>query len=230
MPKDEDFVGRDNLFHRRMSDVRNRVGINSINEAEALEMVKNAGKPSIFSQPQVQREDLSDDDIDRRAFFDKDTPTYNFRYMLRSLRRELTRARRYKRPLSVCVVVIDKYADLFYQYGVIAGESVINASSETLIRACRADVDMVGRYGEDRFLLILPETPIQGATILSERIRAKFEQLAIQSQWNKIKLTCSIGIAQFPDANGIEEIIAHAEIAAEVAMETGGNQVIAGLE
>jgi diguanylate cyclase (GGDEF)-like protein len=225
MPKDEeDFVGRDNLFHRRVSDVRNKVGLN-INESEALDLVQNPGTPNIFSQPQVVREDLSEEEIDRRAFFDKDTPTYNFRYMLRSLRRELTRARRYKRSLSVCVVVIDGYADIFHSYGVLAIEGAINSASETLIRACRADVDMVGRYGEDRFLLILPETPVEGAGILAERIRAKFENLSVVSQWNKIKLSSSIGIAQFPDAQGLEEIIAQAEVAAEMVMEKGGNGV-----
>lgn len=224
MPKDdEDFVGRDNLFHRRVSDVRNKFGAN-INESEALDLIQNPNKTNIFSRP-VEREDLTDDEIDRRAFFDKDTPTYNFRYMLRSLRRELTRARRYKRALSVCVVVIDGYANIFYQYGVLAGEGVISGASETLIRACRADVDMVGRYAEDRFLLILPETPIEGATILAERIRIKFEALSVMSQWNKIKFSSSIGIAQFPDAQSIEEIIAQAEIAAEVVMERGGNGV-----
>lgn len=225
MPKDEeDFVGRDNLFHRRVSDVRNKVGLN-INESEALDLIQNPAQPNIFSQPQIQYEDLSDEEVDRRAFFDKDTPTYNFRYMLRSLRRELTRARRYKRALSVCVVVIDGYADIFYKYGVLAVESTVNSAAETLIRACRADVDMVGRYSEDRFLLILPETPIEGAGILAERIRAKFEALSVMSQWNKIKVSSSIGVCQFPDAQGLEEIIAQAEIAAEIVMAKGGNGV-----
>lgn len=225
MPKDDDdFVGRDNLFHRRVSDVRNKVGLN-INEAEALDLIQNPGKPNIFSQPQIQHEDLSDEEVDRRAFFDNDTPTYNFRYMLRSLRRELTRARRYKRALSVCVVTIDNYPNIFHQYGVLAVESVVNSAAETLIRACRADVDMVGRYSEDRFILILPETPIEGAGILAERIRAKFEGLSVMSQWNRIKLSTSIGICQFPDAQGLEEIIAQAEIAAEIVMAKGGNGV-----
>ncbi len=80
--------------------------------------------------------------------------------------------------------------------------------------------------GEDRFLLILPETPIEGAGILAERIRAKFEALSVMSQWNKIKLSSSIGICQFPDAQGLEEIIAQAEIAAEIVMEKGGQRCL----
>lgn len=233
MPKDEEYWVEDNkqggalrgnMFHRRVADVRNRAGYN-INEAEALDLIQNPNKPNIFAQPQIIREDLTEEQIDHRAFFDKDTPTYSFRYMMRALRREITRARRYKRALSVSVVVIDGYANIFHSYGVLAIESAIANASETLIRACRADVDMVGRYGEDRFLLILPETPGAGAGVLAERIRAKFENLSIVSQWNKVKMSCSIGICQYPTAQELEEMIAQAEIAAEIVMERGGNGV-----
>ncbi len=66
MPKDdEDFVGRDNLFHRRVSDVRNKVGLN-INESEALDLIQNPGKAQYFFQPQIQYEDLNEEEIDRR--------------------------------------------------------------------------------------------------------------------------------------------------------------------
>jgi diguanylate cyclase (GGDEF)-like protein len=221
---DDNFIMKDNLFHRRVADVRSRA-LGNINEAEALDLIKNPEKPNPFSGARVIREDLTDEQVDHRAFFDSDTPTFNFRYMLRSLRRELTRARRYKRPLTVCAVVIDDLMNIFQSYGALAVESVIAASSETLIRSCRADVDMVGRYGEDRFLLILPETPGTGASVLSERIRIKFQKLNIMSQWNKVELSVSIGISQYPNADSVEELIAQAELFAEVVQEQGGNGV-----
>jgi len=221
---DEKFIKKDNAFHRRMADVRNLSGRN-INEAEALDLIQNPNRPNPFGPTTVVQETLTEDEVDHRAFFDKDTPTFNFRYMLRSLRRELTRARRYKRPMSLCVIVIDGYHGIFHSYGALAVESATAMSSETLIRSCRADVDMVGRYGEDRYLLILPETPGTGAAVLAERIRERFANLTIQSQWNKIAMSVSIGISQYPGGDSLEELIAQAELFAELVQEKGGNGV-----
>jgi diguanylate cyclase (GGDEF)-like protein len=222
---DEKFIKKDNAFHRRMADVRNLSGRN-INEAEALDLIQNPNRPNPFATNTVVQETLTEDEVDRRAFFDVDTPTFNFRFMLRSLRRELTRARRYKRPLSVCVVVIDGYKGIFHSYGALAIESATALASESLIRCCRADVDLVGRYGEDRYLLILPETPGTGAAVLGERIREKFASLQINSQWNKIPMSVSIGISQYPGGDSLEELIAQAELFAELVQEErGGNGV-----
>jgi diguanylate cyclase (GGDEF)-like protein len=85
---------------------------------------------------------------------------------------------------------------------------------------------MVGRYGEDRFILFLPETPGTGAAVLCERVRKKFVQLEIQFQWHKIGLTASIGISYYPGHGGdVEELIAQADLAAEEIQEHGGNGI-----
>lgn len=228
MPNDRDpYVHKDNPFHKRMADVRYQMGAN-LNEAEALNLVKTGGakNPFVASIPTVEQRQLTDEEIDQKAFFDVYTPTYNFRYLLRSMHRELIRARRYKRALSIAVVIIDGLHNIMTQYGHFALEQCIMAGAETLIKACRADVDMVGRYGEDRFILLLPETPGTGAAVLCERIRKDFLKLDIQHQWYKIPLTCSIGIAYHPGhGGGIEELIAQADLAAEVVQEHGGNGI-----
>ncbi|HEY9719964.1 MAG TPA: GGDEF domain-containing protein [Trichormus sp.] len=217
------------MFSRKVNEVRHKMGQN-LNEAEALDMVKNASKagapnPFAASIPMAEQE-MTDDQIDHKAFFDFQTPTYNFRYMLRAFKRELTRARRYKRSLSVSVVIVDGLMEILNQYGHLALESAIQESAATLIRCCRADVDMVGRYGEDRFFLLLPETPGTGAAVLAERIRKKFNQIEIPHQWYKLKFTASIGISYYPGHGGdVEELIAQADLAAEVVQERGGNGV-----
>jgi diguanylate cyclase (GGDEF)-like protein len=220
----------ENPFHKRMSSVRQQMGGN-LNEADALELIKRGGQPPgknpyAASLQNMQQNTLTDDQIDRRAFFDEVTPTYNFRYMLRSFHRELVRARRYKRPLSACIVIIDGLNTVTHQYGTFALEQCIMAASETLINSVRPDVDMVGRYGDDRFMLLLPETPGTGASVLCERIRKKFLSLEIAFQWYKIALTTSIGISYYPGhGGGVEELIAQADLAAEVVQEHGGNGI-----
>ena len=225
MPRDEwhdENKGRDNTFHRRVSEVRNKTGFN-INEAEALDLIQNPNKPNPFAV-KVVKETLSDDEVDRRAFFDNETVTFNFRYMLRTFRRELARARRYKRALSLCVVAIDGYAEMLHRYGVLAAEQALTVSAELLIRTCRSDVDMVGRYADGRFILLLPETPGIGAAALGDRIRHKFSQVNLKVQWYQVPLTVSIGISHFPAHGGeIEELIAQADLAAEMIEEKGGN-------
>lgn len=160
---------KNNLFTRRVHEVRNTMS--NLNALDPFEY-SNPNEPNIFSsqqQPVVQAA-LTDEQVDFRAFFDTDTPTYNFRYLLRMLRRELKRSVRYNRPLTAGVVVLDNFMNVFQQYGALAVESVISQSSEAIVKSTRTDVDMVGRYAEDRFLLMLPETGTEPAVLLAENM------------------------------------------------------------
>ena len=224
---DDHLLRKDNVFHRKVSDVRYQSRWN-LNESEALNLVSNPGgaQNNIFQQPQSARNVLTDDEIDRRAFFDSQTAAYNLRYILRTVRRELARSKRYQRPLSLCVVIIDNLLGVLQQYGVLLLENALTGTAETLIRSCRADVDMVGRYGEDRFLVLLPETPGPGAVVLSERIRKQIASLVIVHQWHQVGLTVSIGVTEYPNhGDDVEELIARADLAAEEVQARGGNGV-----
>jgi diguanylate cyclase (GGDEF)-like protein len=223
--QDEKNVVKDNAFHRRVTNIRNQTAFN-VNEQEALDQLRNpAANRNIFS-PALETRELTDDEIDSRAFYDQTTPTYNFRYLIRTMHRELKRAIRYKRGLSLLVVTIDHYAKIGQEYGMLAVDATIAAASEALITTCRSDVDMVGRYGEDRFLVLLPETPGKGASVLAERIRKRFEGIAIPYQWHTIRVYSSIGIAHYPGhGDDLESLIAQADLAAEMVTERGGNGV-----
>jgi diguanylate cyclase (GGDEF)-like protein len=218
-------VIKDNLFHRRVTNLRNQTAWN-LNEKEALDLLKNPDvKKSIFAPSEPVRE-LADDEIDMRAFYDRGTPTYNFRYLIRNFRRELTRSYRYKRYVSILVVSIDNLERIGQEYGVLALDSAVAAAAEVLVNTCRSDVDMVGRYTEDKFIVLCPETPGRGAMVLAERIRKKFEGIAIQHQWHTIRVYASIGIAYFPGhGKDIESLIAQADLATEMVAERGGNGV-----
>ncbi|HEY9778292.1 MAG TPA: GGDEF domain-containing protein [Planktothrix sp.] len=233
MPRQDnnEWLNQHNMFNRRQDEIRTKMGA-TINEAEALDLIKSAqlkGSPNPFvaqiQDVQVNRQ-ISDEEVDRRAFFDMFSPTFNFRYIVRSFRRELTRAHRYKRPLSVCIVIVDGLQQILADSGHLALDTALMSAAETLIRCCRADVDMVGRYGEDRFMLVLPETPGTGAAVLAERIRKKFSNIEIPHQWYKLHITSSIGISYYPGHGGdVEALIAQADLAAENAQERGGNSV-----
>jgi len=79
---------------------------------------------------------------------------------------------------------------------------------------------------DDRFLIVCPETTGRGALVLAERIRKKFGEISIQHHWHVIRLSASVGIAQYPThGKDLESLIAQADIATEVVTERGGDGV-----
>ncbi len=226
-------IVRDNVFHRRVSQVRNQNL--TYDEMMLLDLLNGPGpkqqqkrEPGIFEQEEeeVERVVYTQDDIDRIAFFDDTRPVYNFRYLLRKFRREMSRSRRYNRPVSVVVVALDGLKNISQEYGCLSAESAVITGAETLNSCIRSDVDLAGRFGDDKFILVLPETPGNGAGVLCERIRKKFESIQIKHQWYVIPVTASLGIAHFPGhSTECEELIAQADIAAEKVQARGGNGI-----
>ncbi len=226
-------IVRDNVFHRRVSEVRNQNL--TYDEMMLLDLLNGPGPvkkreqaPGIFDKEEEEQERIvyTQDDIDRITFFDETRPVYNYRYLLRKFRREMSRSRRYNRPVSVMVLALDGIKDIAKEYGYLSAETAILTAAETINSCIRSDVDLAGRYGDDKFILVLPETPGNGAGVLAERIRKKFESIQIKHQWYVIPMTASLGISHFPGhGNQCEELIAKADIAAEGVQGRGGNGI-----
>ena len=121
------------------------------------------------------------------------------------------------------VVSIKDQESISTTYGALALESVLLTSAELLIDCCRP-VDMVGRFMEDRFVVILPETDLRSAIPIAENIGLRFGRAMVQHQWHTINWQASIGLAQFPDHGyDAESLLALADIAAdELNSQTGG--------
>jgi two-component system cell cycle response regulator len=218
----EEAVIKDNLFHRRLSDLRN-----SALTQEHLAAMAELNRPAertMFSKPEEEKTILSHDDVERIAFYDDLAPVYNFKYFMRKLDREMRRSKRYNRPLSVLCVAFSGINNIGRNFSSIAQDNALYWVGEHLLTSTRMDVDMVGRFGDERFLVVLPETPGSGATIVAERMRKKFEDNFIQHQWHKIYLQASVGIAYFPGhGTGAQELVAKSDLAAEMVQTRGGN-------
>ena len=221
-----DGIARDNVFHRRLSDVRN----NSLTEdhMKALEELNLPREKTIFSnEPDKNKHKktlLSQEDVLRIAFYDDVTAAYNFRFLVRRLERELKRSKRYNRPLSVFICDLHGFKKIRDSFGITAVEEAQAQAAKHLIDATRIDVDMVARFGDERFIVMLPETPGSGAAILAERVRKMFEAVELEYRWHKLKVEAAIGIAYFPGiANDAAEIIAKADLACDLVIEKGGN-------
>ena len=220
----EEAVIRDNLFHQRLSDIRNNTLTDD--HLNAMAELNRPASRSGFGQVEPvasQTTYLTEADVERIAFFDDVAPVYNFRYLMRKLDREMKRSKRYNRPLSICIVGFPSLGLIRMNYGELAFDNILVTVGEQLLMSTRLDVDMVGRYGDDRFILVLPETPGNGAAVVGERITRKFQTELIKYQWHELAVNACMGISYFP-GHGTEaqELVAKADLACDIANDRGG--------
>ena len=148
------------------------------------------------------------------------------------LDRELRRCVRYNSYLSVIRCDIDGLRDINEIFGYAAGDRILAGFGRTALRVVRQDIDQVGRWGEDEFLLVLPETTIRGAGRLATRLRHTFAGLDVRTEDNRpIPGPVSCGIAGFapeiPDRNNsLEPLLLIAGRCLAQAKSAGGNQVL----
>ena len=162
------------------------------------------------------------------ASIDGLTGLYNRRYGLNRLTEEFKRARRYQYPLSLFMVDIDYFKKVNDSYGHAAGDVALKAVTDILRTTCR-EQDIISRYGGEEFLVMLPETALDEAVRLAERLRKTIEQASIRLGSTDLKMTISIGVASCDlgsdNENDQTTSIQQADRALYRAKEEGRNRV-----
>ena len=123
------------------------------------------------------------------------TQLSNRRDALNILKHEQARVTRSKKPLSIMLCDIDFFKKVNDHYGHNAGDAVLVELSNTFLEATRKQ-DTVARWGGEEFLFILPETPLQNAFVIAEKIRNIVEDKLVHFEGNEIKVTVSIGMCR----------------------------------
>ena len=154
------------------------------------------------------------------------TGLLNRRALIDKLEDEIRRTQRYKADLSILICDIDYFKEINDTYGHDTGDMVLRAISNLFKRLLRS-IDVIGRYGGDEFLAILPETSMEGAKEIAERIRSAVEDLKLQGEGkDSIKTTLSLGVAEFnADKENINDLIKRADNALYIAKGKGRNRV-----
>ncbi|MHB0975328.1 MAG: diguanylate cyclase [Thiobacillus sp.] len=154
------------------------------------------------------------------------TGLYNHRTFYVLLGDELARAKRFQRPVSLLLLDIDHFKRVNDTHGHLAGDAALRELCELLRREARA-VDRVCRYGGEEITLILPETDIEAAVRLAERLRAAVEAQAFDvGTGTPPHLTVSIGAASWPaHADNAQALVAAADAALYAAKRGGRNRV-----
>lgn len=164
------------------------------------------------------------EEIYRMTIVDGLTQVHNKRYLSEALEREIVRARRHERPLSLLMFDIDLFKNVNDQYGHLAGDYALRELARLVQDRIRRD-EVFARYGGEEFVIVLPETPLDGATALAESIRSRVEAHPFVFQTEAIPLTISIGCAELTDQKSAEELIGLADQKLYEAKRSGRNRM-----
>lgn len=164
------------------------------------------------------------EEVRRLATRDPLTDLYNRRHMQTVLETELERVRRYERKLSTIMIDVDNLKALNDRYGHSAGDQVLRRLAEVIEGNIRGS-DVPVRLGGDEFIVLLPETGIERAVGVAERIAEASR--AIRCQGDPVYF--SIGISEWgPGIESIEEFLEQADQALYEAKNAGGRRIRAG--
>jgi diguanylate cyclase (GGDEF)-like protein len=153
-------------------------------------------------------------EAERLSQTDDLTKLHNARYLRQFLLNEIRRARRYGSSVAALFLDLDDFKRVNDAHGHLAGSHVLMEMAAVILSSIR-DTDAVARYGGDEFVIVLPDTEIELAGTVAERIRAKIAQHYFNAGRNlKLSLTASFGVAAFPEhASSPQQLIACADTA-----------------
>jgi diguanylate cyclase (GGDEF)-like protein len=160
------------------------------------------------------------------SFFDSLTEIYNRRYLDIIIKKELSRAKRYKQSFFFLMADIDYFKNFNDKYGHLAGDWALKKVAQILAGSVR-ESDYVFRYGGEEFAVLGPETSIQGAVIVAKRLRASVEKTKFLNDkiMPEAALTISMGLAVYPDDADEENLIKKADEYLYQAKALGRNRV-----
>ncbi|MBU4118910.1 MAG: diguanylate cyclase [Proteobacteria bacterium] len=167
--------------------------------------------------------------IREMAITDDLTKLKNRRFLLTRFEEELDRAARYHHPLSCIFFDIDHFKQVNDTYGHEAGDTVLKTISAAALEQCR-QTDILGRYGGEEFLMILPETDQEQACSLAERLRQAIANRTNIADRHQIRVTATFGVACYsPETSAtrpdLSDFIKQADTAMLEAKTAGRNRV-----
>ncbi|MEI7606836.1 MAG: diguanylate cyclase [Rhodospirillaceae bacterium] len=167
-----------------------------------------------------------EDQLQQLAATDPLTGALNRRSFRARAEEELARARRFRHPLAVLALDLDHFKSVNDRWGHSAGDRLLRAFSDCC-RSLLRQSDAFGRFGGEEFFVLLPETALEGAVALAERIRLAVAGMTIVTGGGEaIGATVSIGVAGLADApSSIDALLGQADAALYTAKHNGRNRV-----
>lgn len=162
--------------------------------------------------------------FEEKAIRDELTGLYNRRQLHTELDAAIARANRHGIPFCLCLIDVDHFKDINDQHGHLVGDVILREFARVASDSIR-DSDVIGRYGGDEFMQILPDTELKGAVMHAERLRVYAHFLDLQGVLPPHAISLSIGVAQYRPGEAVTTLIERADTALYRAKERGRNRV-----
>ncbi|HPA63094.1 MAG TPA: diguanylate cyclase [Spirochaetota bacterium] len=159
-------------------------------------------------------------EVKQLAITDVLTSLYNRRHTMERLEDEIEKSKRYENPLSVMMIDVDHFKRINDEFGHLSGDVVLKKIAESITKTLR-DFDIVGRFGGEEFLVVLPNTSIDDAFSAAERIRKNVESLKLSKK--DITVSVSIGVCQW-SGDELKNLLSEADRLLYSAKTNGRNR------
>jgi two-component system, cell cycle response regulator len=203
-----------------------RLGSDEFDDADLLTLRTFAGQAGVAMHNVRVHEEAQ-----RLSLTDPLTGLWNYRYLRESLRREVERASRFGRMLTVLVLDLDHFKEVNDTYGHTAGDAVLGEFARR-VRLGLREVDVAFRQGGEEFVVLLPETDAYGGAIVAERLGAAIRDIPVPIDSrrtdaagrlvDRIPISVSIGIAVYPEHGGTAQQVLDAADDALYAAKNAG--------
>jgi len=160
--------------------------------------------------------------IEKIAITDQLTEVFNRRHIMSRFEEEFEKFKRLKKKVSCIMADIDNFKAVNDSYGHLAGDQVLKAISHRIRNTVRA-YDILGRYGGEEFLIIMPDTSVEDARELAERIRTRVKEETV----NNATITLSLGVVCVEESDrSVDDIIRRADQNLYKAKKDGKDRVV----
>ncbi|MBF0228783.1 MAG: GGDEF domain-containing protein [Desulfamplus sp.] len=164
-------------------------------------------------------------DLETKLNQDPLTKVYNRRAYIKRISNEMDRFLRYQNIFSILVLDIDFFKKVNDTYGHAIGDKCLQEITKRTAPVLRSN-DMLARYGGEEFVVVMPETPGDGAMVVAEKIRTSIEKIEFIYKNDTIKMTVSIGVSQVRNGDKSHEtVFERADAALYKAKSEGRNRV-----
>jgi len=165
-------------------------------------------------------------EVQKQAITDTLTGFYNRRGFIELGRREVERALRFGHPLSALMLDIDLFKQINDLHGHLIGDRVLVGLTNRCAQELR-QIDLLGRYGGDEFVVLLPETSLENAQCVAERLRTTAANIPIVANGTPLQITISVGVAALDEKiKTLENLMDQADQALYQAKEAGRDRVV----
>ncbi len=239
----DEMAGIKNSFDvaESLDDLRVKIstGLSSIEKAlqkkhnvhEAITRLAEQSKNSFTSGFAKLKQELNaatkySEALERKLNEDQLTGAKNRRAYDRKIEDEMDRFLRYKNIFSLLIIDVDKFKDINDTYGHAIGDRCLQEMIKRTQPLLRKN-DMLARYGGEEFAVIMPETGIEGAMKVAEKIRRTIEKIEFLYKEKKVRITVSIGVSCIKEGDKLpSDLFGRADMAVYKAKENGRNQVM----